>query len=43
MEQATTIFLVGILGVFAGMALIFLAIKITARVADYFQPEKESS
>ncbi len=43
MEQATTVFLAGVLGVFLGMALIFIAIKVTARIAAYFESDEEPS
>lgn len=43
MEQATTVFVAGVLGVFVGMTLIYASIIITSKVADYFEPDEEIS
>ena len=43
MEQATTVFVAGIFGVFAGMALIYLSIRITAFLVDRFGAKEESA
>jgi hypothetical protein len=44
-EQAMTIFVAGILGVFLGMTLIYLAIVLTSRIVDRLvtASEKEPS
>ncbi len=41
-EQATTVFLAGIFGVFVGMTLIYIAIRITSLIVDYIGTDKES-
>lgn len=43
MEQATTVFAAGVLGVFVGMAVLYAAIVIVSKVADYLDTEKEPS
>ena len=43
MEQAVTIFLAGVLGVFLGIAMIYAAIRMTAFAVDRFAAKKDST
>ena len=43
MEQATTIFVAGIFGVFAGMTLLYTAIRIISFLVDRFGTEEDAS
>ncbi|MFH1155724.1 MAG: hypothetical protein V1793_18100 [Pseudomonadota bacterium] len=43
MSNSVTIFILGITGVFFGMAMLYLSIKITAAVLDKFQKKEEQN
>ncbi len=43
MELATTIFLAGILGVFLGMGLIYISIRVTSLITGRFAGKKEET
>ncbi len=43
MSNAIVIFISGVTGVFCGMALLYLSIKITALVVDKLETEKEGT